>query len=191
MVVVHPSAGPLKVFCTFMSSADKPQTKLCRVALLALMMSVYGWTAHAQEGELSGAEERMLKALIGKFSPLPSVERIWTGAFYAAAQKTVRLKASIDSVERSGIDETQVLLLVGAYRKELRVVKEDRNAFVAGFLSPLEQLSLDSVLAPPAPSIQHFGLHDRLKCLVCKKPGEGAIFPSGVKSPDQLLMPKQ
>mgnify|MGYP005652432965 CR=1 FL=1 len=64
-----------------MSSADKPQTNLCRVALLALMMSVCGWTALAQEGELSGAEERMLKALIGKFSPLPSVERIWTGAF--------------------------------------------------------------------------------------------------------------
>jgi len=46
-------------------------------------------------------------------------------------------------------------------------------------------------LNPPAPSIQHFGFHDRLKCLVCKTPTEGAMFPSGVTSPDQLMLPKQ
>ena len=109
----------------------------------------------------------------------------------AAAKKSAALKASIDSVQRSGLSEEDVLVRVGALRQEQKTIKNDRNAFVAGFLSPLQQMALDSILNPPAPSIQHFGFHDRLKCLVCKKPNEGAMFPSGVKSPDQLMTPKQ
>lgn len=138
-----------------------------------------------------GAEERMLTSLIEKFRPLPTVERIWQGAFSAAALKTEGLRVRIDSIERSGLPEEEVLVRVGALRTALRTVRTDRNAFVAGFLSPLEQLALDSILNPPAPSIQHFGFHDRLKCLVCKSPSEGAMFPSGVTSPDQLILPKQ
>ena len=140
---------------------------------------------------LNGAESRMLDALVTKFTPLPSVERIWTGAFHAASDKTEGLKARIDSIERSGMDEAEVLVRVGALRQDLRTIQSDRNSFIAGFLSPLQQLSLDSILNPPAPSIQHFGFHDRLKCLVCKTPTEGAMFPSGVTSPDQLMLPKQ
>lgn len=147
----------------------------------------------AQEADsvLTGAEERMLKALIDKFHPLPSVERIWTGAFQAAALKGAALRDSIVAVERAALDEADVLVRVGALRNALKTTKSDRNAFVAGFLSPWDQLALDSILNPPAPSIQHFGFHDRLKCLVCKKPGEGAMFPSGVRSPDDLILPKQ
>lgn len=154
-----------------------------------LMLGI-AWTAGAQD-PLNGAEQRMLDALIEKFEPLPSVGRIWTGAFVAAAGKTEDLKSRIDAIERSGGPEDQVIVKVGALRTELRAVKEDRNAFIAGFLSPLQQMALDSILNPPAPSIQHFGFHDRLKCLVCKKPGEGAIFPSGPQSPGQLILPKE
>lgn len=154
-----------------------------------LMLGCVGGAA-AQD-PLNGAEQRMLDALIGKFQPLPSVGRIWTGAFVAAAAKTEDLKSRIDAIERSGGPEDEVIVKVGALRTELRAVKEDRNAFVAGFLTPLQQLALDSILNPPAPSIQHFGFHDRLKCLVCKKPGEGAMFPSGPKSPAQLILPKE
>jgi hypothetical protein len=144
-----------------------------------------------QDSVFTAGEARMLSALKERFEPLPSVDRIWTGAFLAASRKTKAVKASIDSVQRSGIPEADVLVRVGALGQEMRVIKSDRNAFVAGFLTPLQQLALDSILNPPAPSIQHFGFHDRLMCLVCKKPNEGAVFPSGVKSPDQLMIPKQ
>ena len=133
----------------------------------------------------------MLSSLMERFKPLPSVEHIWTGAFTSASARMNEIKVQVDSIERSGLPEAEVLMQVGALRQEMRIVKQDRNSFVAGFLSPWDQLSLDSILNPPAPSIQHFGMHDRMKCLVCKAPGEGAIFPSGVKSPDQLLIPKQ
>ena len=172
-----------------MRASGRQDGLACALLCAGLIWSV---VSGAQEQTvLDGAESRMLDALVTKFTPLPSVERIWTGAFQAASDKTVGLKATIDSIERSGMDEAEVLVRVGALRQDLRTIQSDRNSFIAGFLSPLQQLSLDSILNPPAPSIQHFGFHDRLKCLVCKMPTEGAMFPSGVTSPDQLMLPKQ
>jgi len=164
-----------------------------RAALgLAFMLAMAPSHSNAQApAEVSGAEGRMLSALLERFEPLPSVGQIWTGAFAAAAEKSEAVKAEVDSVERSGLAEAEVLVRVGALRQELKVIRRDRNAFIAGFLTPPQQLALDSIVNPPAPSIQHFGFHDRLKCMVCKKPGEGAVFPSGVKRPDQLLTPKE
>ena len=145
--------------------------------MLALVFSK-GATAQGEAPEaLSGAESRMLEALMARFQPLPSVGRIWAGAFRAASGKSSAIKAQVDSLERSELDEAEVLVRVGALRQELRTVREDRNAFVSGFLSPLEQLALDSILNPPAPSIQHFGFHDRMKCLVCKQPGAMDVPP--------------
>lgn len=164
--------------------------RLASCLAFALIVAHLDSNAQAPAG-LSGAEERMLSALLERFEPLPSVRQIWTGAFVAAAEKSEAVQAQVDSVERSGLAEAEVLVQVGALRQELKVIRRDRNAFVAGFLTPLQQLALDSIVNPPAPSIQHFGFHDRLKCMVCKKPGEGAIFPSGVTRPDQLLTPKE
>ncbi len=164
---------------------------LCLGLLCAFLVEIVPPVSGQQDSLLTRGESQMLGALKERFLPLPSVDRIWTGAFVAAASKAASIRGSIDSIQRSGIAEEEVVVRVGALRQELRVVKNDRNTFVAGFLTPLQQLALDSILNPPAPSIQHFGFHDRLMCLVCKKPNEGAIFPSGVKSPDQLMLPKQ
>ena len=155
------------------------------LALSLILLSAFGGAAQGDGVSLSGAEGRMLDALLLRFQPLPSVERIWTGAFESAAKRTQGVKDRIDSLERSGMDEAELLVRVGALRKEVRTVREDRNAFVAGFLTPLQQLALDSILNPPAPSIQHFGFHDRMKCLVCKKPGELSV-PPGAPSPSLL-----
>lgn len=155
------------------------------LALSLILLSAFGGTAQGDGASLSSAEGRMLDALLLRFQPLPSVERIWTGAFESAANRTQGVKDRIDSLERSGMDETELLVRVGALRKEVRTVREDRNVFVAGFLTPLQQLALDSILNPPAPSIQHFGFHDRMKCLVCKKPGELSV-PPGAPSPSLL-----
>ena len=155
------------------------------LALSLILLSAFGGTAQGDGASLSSAEGRMLDALLLRFQPLPSVERIWTGAFESAANRTQGVKDRIDSLERSGMDEAELLVRVGALRKEVRTVREDRNVFVAGFLTPLQQLALDSILNPPAPSIQHFGFHDRMKCLVCKKPGELSV-PPGAPSPSLL-----
>ena len=171
--------------------ASYRHVRLLRVLSLAVLAGLSVPAVAQQDSVLSKGESRMLSALIERFVPVPYVDRIWTGAFVAAAIKSEALKATVDSVQRSGMSEEEVLVRVGALRIEQKAIKSDRNAFVAGFLSPLQQMALDSILNPPAPSIQHFGFHDRLKCLVCKKPSEGAIFPSGVKRPDQLMMPKQ
>lgn len=124
----------------------------------------------------------MLNALLNRFQPVPSVERIWVGAFELAALRTAGIRLKVDSLERSGTDEAELLVQVGALRQELRVVRNDRNAFVGGFLSPFERLALDSILSPPKPSIQHFGFHDRMKCLVCKDPGALDV-PPGIPAP--------
>lgn len=171
--------------------ASYRHVRLLRVLSLAVLAGLSVPAVAQQDSVLSKGESRMLSALIERFVPVPSVDRIWTGAFVAAAIKSEALKATVDSVQRSGMSEEEVLVRVGALRIEQKAIKSDRNAFVAGFLSPLQQMALDSILNPPAPSIQHFGFHDRLMCLVCKKPNDGAVFPSGVKSPDQLMIPKQ
>lgn len=145
---------------------------LCLVLILSPQAQ-----AQPAESAMGGAESRMLESLLTRFQPVPSVRNIWTGAFESAARKTNGIRDAVDSLERSGMDETELLVQVGALRQELKVIKQDRNAFIAGFLTPLQQLSLDSLLNPAAPSIQHFGFHDRLKCLVCKKPGELSVPP--------------
>jgi len=148
---------------------------------LMLSVSSSGAAQDAQSA-LSGAEARMLDALLDRFQPLPSVERIWVGSFESAAARMEGIRLEVDSLERSGINEADLLVQVGALRKELRAVRNDRNAFVGGFLSPFERLALDSILSPPKPSIQHFGFHDRMKCLVCKDPGALDV-PPGIPAP--------
>ena len=143
---------------------------------MGMMLTI---AAHAQSdgSAMGGAESRMLESLLTRFQPVPSVQNIWAGAFEAAARKSEGIRQTVDSLERSGMDETELLVQVGALRQELKVIRQDRNTFIAGFLTPLQRLSLDSLLNPAAPSIQHFGFHDRLKCLVCKKPGELSVPP--------------
>lgn len=131
---------------------------------------------------MNGAEQRMLSSMMERFQPLPSVARLWQGAFESAAMESLALKARVDSLERSDMNEGEVLIQVGALRQQLRVIKSDRNAFVAGFLSGPDKLALDSLLSPSKPSIQHFGFHDRLECLVCKSP-DGLSLPPGVPRP--------
>ena len=152
--------------------------------IMAMVLLLSGLSGFSQNDSpsMSSAEVRMLDALLERFQPLPSVERIWTGAFESAAGRTDGVRKHIDSLERSGMDEEELLVRVGALRKEMRTVRDDRNAFVAGFLSPLARLACDSILHPPQPSIQHFGFHDRMSCIVCKKPGELAV-PPGVPVP--------
>ncbi len=125
----------------------------------------------------------MLDALLGRFQPLPAMVPLWTGVFESAAVRMKGVKQRIDSLEKSGADEAEVLVRVGALRKEIRTIRDERNAFLAGFLSPAERLSLDSILFPSQPSIQHFGFHDRMKCLVCKTPTELDV-PSGLTAPE-------
>ena len=158
-----------------------PRWVWCAGCCLMLSVPIDG-VAQDVKSALSEAESRMVDALLDRFQPLPSVERIWIGAFESAAMRMEGIRLEVDSLERSGMDEAELLMQVGALRKELRVVRNDRNAFVGGFLSPFERLALDSILSPPKPSIQHFGFHDRMKCLVCKDPGALDV-PPGIPAP--------
>ncbi len=150
---------------------------------LCLIGSSMGVLAQPHASALSSTESRMLEALLGRFQVLPVTEPLWIGAFESAAVRMNELRQRIDSVERSGVDEADVLVRVGGLRKEIGSIRDERNSFLAGFLSPTERLSLDSILFPPTPSIQHYGFHDRMKCLVCKTPTELAV-PSGLPVPE-------
>ena len=164
-----------------MKGLKSPRWLWLAVCCLVLFVPSDGAAQDVQTA-LSGAESRMLDALLNRFQPLPSVERIWIGAFESAATRMEDIRLEVDSLERSGMNEADLLVQVGALRKELSVVRNDRNAFVGGFLSPFERLALDSILSPPKPSIQHFGFHDRMKCLVCKDPGALDV-PPGIPVP--------
>ena len=155
------------------------------IPLLVFCLIGFSTAAYAQppSSALSSAESRMLDALLDRFRPLPAMVPILTGVFESAAVRMKAVRQCIDSLERSGTDEAEVLVRVGALRKEVRAIRDERNAFLAGFLSPAERLSLDSILFPPQPSIQHFGFHDRMKCLVCKTPTELDV-PSGLPVPE-------
>mgnify|MGYP001216682691 CR=1 FL=1 len=134
---------------------------MCRfLALSLVLLSSLSGVAQGDGSSMSDAEGRMLDALLRRFQPLPSVERIWTGAFESAANRTQGVKNRIDSLERSGMDEAELLVRVGALRKEVRTVREDRNAFVAGFLTPLQQLALDKAEAAKKQAFSGFDLLD-------------------------------
>ena len=139
--------------------------------------------ADSSRSALNGAELRMLNALVDRFKPVSAVQQIWTGTFEMAAKKSRELKARVDSLERLEMDESELLVQVGALQKQIKGVKQERNAFLSDFLSPVQQMSLDSILSPPAPSIQHFGFHDRMKCMVCKDPAGGLAVPPGSPVP--------
>ena len=88
-----------------------------RIPALLMLALVFLNGASAQgkaPDALSEAESRMLEALMARFQPLPSVEHIWTGAFQAASGKSSAIKAQVDSLERSDLDEAEVLVRVGA-----------------------------------------------------------------------------
>ena len=156
-------------------------------ALTVLFLLVhFSSVAQGQEersSSLNGAESRMLDALIDRFRPMSVVEQMWVGAFESAGLAGVALKSRVDSLERLDMVESELLIQVGALRQDMRTLREERNAFVAEFLSPLDRLALDSILSPPKPSIQHFGFHDRMKCLVCIKPGAPLGLPAGTPVP--------
>ena len=170
-VLSHFDVGVKLVFCLVVG------------AVCAGPQQVKAQVEAAVESPLNGAEARMLNALVERFRPVLLVEQMWVGAFEAAGVQSMLLKHQVDSLERGEMVESELLIQVGALRQGIRRVREERNVFVAEFLSPLDRLALDSILSPPKPSIRHFGFHDRMKCLVCKKPKELLSAPSGTPIP--------
>ena len=58
------------------------------LALSLVLLPALSGMAQGDGSSMSDAEGRMLDALLRRFQPLPSVERIWTGAFESAANRT-------------------------------------------------------------------------------------------------------
>jgi hypothetical protein len=114
--------------------------------------------------------DALLGATIAAFEPTQELAVLWTDVFYAASLAEDALRARVDSLERSGAPEVEVLAQVGDWHKEIKAVRAQRDAFIRQSLSLGNRSKYDALRTPKRPDVRHFGLHDRLLCGLCKKP---------------------
>ena len=77
-------------------------------------------------------------------------------------------KAVQDSLEAAPIAEAELLAALGDIRMELGRCRSERTAAMRGCLSQEQQRAFDQLEAPARPNVLHFGLHNRIDCVVCK-----------------------
>jgi hypothetical protein len=136
----------------------------------SLLLLLFLWSV-SSSAQNSSASQRLLEASIEAFSPVRNVQLMWGNVFEEAARAEADIRKRIDSLERCGAPELEVVAQVGDWQREIKAVREQRDAFVRATLTEAMQLKYDSLRSPARPSVMHFGMHDRLLCGLCKKPG--------------------
>ena len=73
-----------------------------------------------------------------------------------------------DSLEAAPIPEEQLLDALPIIRAELGNCREQRRQAMREVLPKEKALAFDRLSQPDRPNVMHFGLHNRLECVVCK-----------------------
>lgn len=73
-----------------------------------------------------------------------------------------------DSLEAAPISESDLLLALGDIREELGACREQRKQAMREALPADSQRAFDQLAQPNRPNVLHFGLHNRMDCVVCK-----------------------
>ena len=73
-----------------------------------------------------------------------------------------------DSVESANIEEAQLLEALVMVRSKLGACRTERSLAIRTSLDSLQRLEFDKLSLPEKPRVLHFGLHNRMDCVVCK-----------------------
>ena len=77
-------------------------------------------------------------------------------------------QAQRDSLERAAISEDALMEQVTAIQAAMKACRADRNAAMRAALPDSLHPPFDDFRAPAKPAVLHFGLHNRMDCVVCK-----------------------
>ena len=73
-----------------------------------------------------------------------------------------------DSVESANIEEAQLFEAMVMVRSNLDDCRAERSLALRASLDSLKRLDFDKLSLPEKPRVLHFGLHNRMDCVVCK-----------------------
>ena len=73
-----------------------------------------------------------------------------------------------DSLESANIEESQLLEAMAMVRSNLGACRTERSLAIRTSLDSLQRLEFDKLSLPEKPRVLHFGLHNRMDCVVCK-----------------------
>lgn len=73
-----------------------------------------------------------------------------------------------DSLEAAPISESELLSALAPVREELGRCRDLRSKAMRDALPENMKQAFDQLVAPGRPSVLHFGIHNRLECVVCK-----------------------
>ena len=73
-----------------------------------------------------------------------------------------------DSVESANIEEAELLEAMVLVRSNLGACRTERSLAIRASLDSLQRLDFDKLSLPEKPRVLHFGLHNRMDCVVCK-----------------------
>ena len=73
-----------------------------------------------------------------------------------------------DSVESANIKEDQLLEAMIMVGSNLGACRTERSLAIRASLDSLQRLEFDKLSLPEKPRVLHFGLHNRMDCVVCK-----------------------
>ena len=73
-----------------------------------------------------------------------------------------------DSVESANIEEAKLFEAMVMVRSNLGDCRTERSLAIRAILDSLRRLEFDKLSLPEKPRVLHFGLHNRMDCVVCK-----------------------
>lgn len=73
-----------------------------------------------------------------------------------------------DSVESANIEEAELLEAMVMLRSNLGDCRTERSLAIRASLDSLQRIEFDKLSLPEKPRVLHFGLHNRMDCVVCK-----------------------
>ena len=73
-----------------------------------------------------------------------------------------------DSVESANIEEAELFEAMVMIRSNLDDCRTERSLAIRASLDSLQCLDFDKLSLPEKPRVLHFGLHNRMDCVVCK-----------------------
>ncbi len=76
--------------------------------------------------------------------------------------------AQQDSLESADISEEALLAALADVRRELAACRQQRKRAIRAALPEHLRAPYDDLAQPERPAVLHFGLHNRMECVVCK-----------------------
>ena len=75
-----------------------------------------------------------------------------------------------DSLEAAPMSESELLLAIGPVRTALGECRASRSKDIRAKLDSSARVAFDALALPERPRVLHFGVHNRMDCIVCTTP---------------------